>query len=202
MNQFPINIGNKIDFVVVDGFYAYPNAVRELALSLQYMGDERYFKGKRSVGKYLTDEIGRQFEILLNKKITKWDYEVNGCFQFCTAEDLLVYHMDSQQYAAAIYLTPGAPVECGTGFFKSKANGIRQCPTREGFSEEDANDLIGAAFSGGFLDKTNFELVDSVGNVFNRLVVWDAKLIHAASQYFGKTKESGRLFQMFFFDAE
>ena len=49
--------------------------------------------------------------------------------QFCTAEDQLVYHTDSQTYAAVVFLTPDAPAECGTSFFKHKANGLRKYPT-------------------------------------------------------------------------
>ena len=55
-------------------------------------------------------------------------------------------------------------------------------------------------FRRGFLDSTEFEMVDTVGNVYNRVVLFDAKMIHSASEYFGTTKENGRLFQLFFFD--
>lgn len=197
-----INKNQSVDLIVVDDFYENPFEIREQALRMPFMGDDRYFKGQRSSGKYLTDEIGRAFEKHLNKVITKWDYPVNGCFQFCTPQDLIVYHMDAQQYAATVYLTPDAPIECGTSFYRSKKNKINKCPTRYGVRNDEADRLISEAFSGGFYDKTNFELVDTVGNIFNRLVIWDAKMIHAASQYFGTKKEDARLFQMFFFDAE
>ena len=32
--------------------------------------------------------------------------------------------------------------------------------------------------------------------------MWDAKTIHAATEYFGTSKETGRLFHMFFFNAK
>ena len=57
-------------------------------------------------------------------------------------------------------------------------------------------------FQNGFLDSTQFEVVDVVGNVYNRLVLFDAQFIHAASCYFGHTSSNGRLFQLFFFDFE
>jgi hypothetical protein len=44
--------------------------------------------------------------------------------------------------------------------------------------------------------------VDVLGNVYNRLVIFDASAIHSASQYFGTVKENSRLWQMFFFDTE
>ncbi len=47
-----------------------------------------------------------------------------------------------------------------------------------------------------------FEPVDVLGNVYNRLVIFDASAIHSASQYFGTIKENARLWQMFFFDTE
>ena len=53
-----------------------------------------------------------------------------------------------------------------------------------------------------FVDPHPYENVDVAGNVYNRLVIFDAHSIHAAQDYFGHDIESGRLWQMFFFDAE
>jgi len=57
-------------------------------------------------------------------------------------------------------------------------------------------------FKNGYLDPTEFEAVDVVGNVYNRLVLFDSQMFHAASNYFGNTLNNGRLFQLFFFDLE
>ena len=51
-------------------------------------------------------------------------------------------------------------------------------------------------------DYTKWELVDKVGNVFNRLVLFNSKQYHASMDYFGTNKENGRLFQVFFFSTE
>ena len=64
------------------------------------------------------------------------------------------------------------------------------------------DELFAETFSKGFLDESQFDLVDKVGNVFNRLIIWDGRMIHAASAYFGNNKEDSRLFQLFFFDLE
>ena len=48
-----------------------------------------------------------------------------------------------------------------------------------------------------------WELVDRVGAVYNRLVMWDAKMIHSASSYtgiLGQKPEDSRLVQLFFFE--
>ena len=51
-------------------------------------------------------------------------------------------------------------------------------------------------------DLTKWDLVDRVGNVFNRLILFDSRRFHMSMDYFGDSKENGRLFQVFFFSTE
>ena len=51
-------------------------------------------------------------------------------------------------------------------------------------------------------DLTRWEQVDKVGNIFNRLILFNAKRFHMSLDYFGNMKENGRLFQVFFFSTE
>ena len=51
-------------------------------------------------------------------------------------------------------------------------------------------------------DYTKWELVDTIGNIYNRLVLYPGDLFHASLDYFGKDLETGRLFQTFFFNTE
>ena len=201
-------INNKFDtnVIVADNFYENPHEVREFALSRSsYNPHIEYHKGQRTEETWRPEHIKKAIEKLLQKKIPNWEaHGANGVFQFCTSEDPIVYHVDTQSYAAVVYLTPDAPPECGTTFYKSRANGLREAPTKEIAKQLDktAEDLNAEIFSAGFYDKTRFETVDVIGNVFNRLVIWDAKLIHAASEYFGSNLQNSRLFHMFFFDME
>ena len=50
------------------------------------------------------------------------------------------------------------------------------------------------------LNKENWETVDSIGNVYNRLVIFNAQYIHSVSEYFGEDITNSRLFQLFFFN--
>ena len=50
------------------------------------------------------------------------------------------------------------------------------------------------------MDKTQWEAVDNIGNVYNRLVIFDAHYIHAVTEYFGEDINNSRLFQLFFFN--
>jgi hypothetical protein len=190
-NILAINPAQKKKIIVADNFYANPDGVREYALQSNFIEDNRWYKGKRSELNYATEEIKVAFENLLGQPISQWDYPANGKFQYCTPEDLLVYHCDLQKWAAVLYLTPDAPYETGTNLYAHKTTGFRAYDD-PGFSNQ--------VFSGGFYDATKFDLVDTVGNVYNRVVIFDAHSIHAAAGYFGNTKENARLFQIFFFD--
>ena len=176
---------------VVDNFYSDPYAVREYALKQEFKPEIEYFKGSRSLDQYFIPGTKEAFERIMGIKIREWEsHGMCGRFQYCTAQDPLVYHNDGQTWAAMIYLNPDAPYCTGTSLYASK-NGARRTSDPQ-YSDE--------VYAGGFYDETKFELVDSIGNVFNRLFIFDAQNIHAASKYFGQTKEDSRLFHIFFFD--
>lgn len=175
---------------VIDNFYSDPYSIREFALQQEFVEDLRFYKGKRTQTQYFVPGTKQIFETIIGQKISVWDeYKMCGVFQSCNAEDPLVYHIDNQQWAGMVYLTPNAPFESGTSLYAHKETKKRH-----------QDDGIETCFSGGFYDSTKFELVDTVGNVFNRLVIFNGKCIHAASKYFGQTLEDSRLFHMFFFD--
>jgi len=191
--------------IAVDDFYKSPDEVRDYALTLNFQHNKQQHKGQRTRERIFFDGTKEFFEDILKKKVTSWDNQPhNGVFQFCTAEDQLVYHTDAQTYAAVVFLTPNAPAECGTSFFKHRGNGLRKYPTPKDCMtlNKSTEELYWDMFQGNFYDKTPWELVDVVGNVYNRMAIWDAKLVHAATQYFGSDKLNSRLFHMFFFDAE
>ena len=195
-SQIKLSKPKPPSFIVVDNFYEDPDAVRSIALQQTFNPDLRYHKGRRTDTKFFAEGTKQRFEAILGCKITNWvEYEYNGIFQYCTSEDPLVYHSDVQRYAAAIYLTPDAPVETGTTFYRS-----RKYPQIRKIHVNDSN--YNEVFENSYYDKTRFEQVDMVGNVYNRLVLWDARLIHSASEYFGTDKTNSRLFHLFFFDIE
>ena len=188
-----VNINNSLpSFIVIDNFYSEPDKVRNFALKQEFFPDLKRHKGKRSAT-FRFEGLKERFEGLLGRNIYNWEkYGTNGCFQYCIAEDLPVYHYDSQKYAGVLFLTPDAPINSGTQFFRSRHTKKMKVPS------EDHSTV----FRNGFYDSTEFESVDTVGNVYNRLVLFDAQLIHAAPVYFGNSKENGRLFQLFFFDLD
>jgi len=188
------------DIVVVDNFYMQPDLVRDYAIHNLKYSESDYHRGRRSDTSFILNGTLERFEEILGRPIYNWNHPeyANGRFQYCTSTDPIVYHVDSQKYAAMVYLTPDAPLQSGTATYKS----IHTKKTK--FDEASGKDYE-KAFKGrsselNFYDKTSFELVDNIANVYNRLVLFDAKNIHAAVNYFGDTKENSRFFHLFFFD--
>lgn len=190
--KFYVNKNISKRLYVVDNFYHDPDEIRNFALnSVEYVADLRYYKGLRSTQAFRPPGMKEVFENIIGQPIKVWDeYGYNGCFQICTAEDPQVYHNDTQRWAAMVYLSPNAPIESGTRFHRSKITGARH-----------VKDVpFEGTFSGGFYDSTKFDNVDSIGNVYNRLIIMDAECIHSAGPYFGYDKPTGRLTHLFFFD--
>ena len=180
---------------MVDNFYRDPDAIRKLALEQEFLegGMNRYYIGRRTEQQFLWPGLKEEFEFIMNRKITRWeDHGMNGRFQMCHEGEPLVYHCDDQTWAAMLYLTPDAPYQSGTSTHAIRGTQIRsrlQPGIKQGFRPGSKN-----------LDRTIFEPVDTIGNVYNRLVIFNAAYIHSATDYFGFNSENCRLWQMFFFD--
>ncbi len=200
-------IGNKTpDVIVIDNFYKYPDKVREYALDLNYMspGDHGAV-GHRTEERTIYDGTLEFFEDLLKIKIRVddemggWNYGTNGVFQWCPAGTPHVYHCDDQRWAGAVYLTPDAPLRGGTSFFRHKESKLGD---RSAFWDNTWHGDMMSDPECWHLDPSLWDTVDTVGNVYNRLVIWDARKVHSASDYFGDNINTARLFQLFFFDIE
>lgn len=183
------NFNSKLpDILVIDNFYKDPDNIVEYANKQEFTTNNDHYKGLRSKDRHLFPYVKEEFERLLNVEIIDWlNQPYNGCFQITDHQNPLVYHSDSQQYAAAIYLTKDAD-EMGTSFWKDKKYGHRTPPSNQKELEEVYSEF-------NIVNPDNWELVDKVGGVYNRLVIWNAKMIHSASLY----TVNPRLVQLFFF---
>ena len=174
---------------VVDNFYSNPDDVRAFAMNVDYEDSSQWYKGKRSKEQYNLPGIQEAFEDVMNMKLKPLDgHGMCGKFQFLTAQDPIVYHYDTQQWAAMIYLTPDAPCSAGTGLYRYRETGA--CSDLDFSNQYDGYDM------------TKWDLVDKIGNRYNRLIIYRGDLYHASLDYFGNNLHNGRLFQTFFFCTE
>ena len=189
----------KCNLLIIDSFYNNPMETRKYILTQEFNVTGNY-PGARTIS-YANELLKNTIEsyiINFAGKITDWPTEkssYNGAFQYTTSRDRTWIHNDRwNNWAGVLYMTPNAPLSSGTGIFRFK-DGTR---TEEEASQKGVLELLDENSQ----DYTKWELVDRVGNVFNRLVLFNAKQYHASLDYFGTNKENARLFQVFFFATE
>jgi hypothetical protein len=109
-------------------------------------------------------------------------------------------HTDSRKlarWAAVLYLTPNPDPGGGTSFYRLKfPNGALGGNT----VEAPHVDLVGA-LGVRKLPADAWVAEVSVDNVYNRLLLYRANLVHSATRYFGSTLEDQRLTLLFFWMA-
>lgn len=171
---------------VVDNFYQCPDDVRKLALQSFNVKDLNYIVKE-------SPEFKTHLEKIIGIKLDNFDkYTDNGAFSYSVAGDKIIFDTKKYQYAGLVFLTPNAPRNTGITLYKSR------------YTDKlvlDSNDQS-TIFKNGNLDCTEFEPVDVISNVYNRLVIFNAKIIHAITNNFGNNKDTGRLVQMFAFDVD
>lgn len=191
----------RVNSFTIDDFYANPMEVREFALKQEFKVRGNY-PGQRTIS-FLNDSIKKRFRDVLYPfagEITGWGGEYTGSFQYTVASDRSWIHADSTtDWAAVCYLTPDAPLTAGTGIFKHKKTGWMHYDYKRQHDEEYNKNAPPGHDS---QDYTKWEMVDRIGNVFNRLIMYRADNYHVSLDYFGKDKYDGRLFQVFFFNTE
>ena len=186
----------KTSVIIVDDFYNNPMEVRQYALSQEFKVRGNY-PGART-GPMINDSIKGTIQNIVKStagNITEFPTDgYNGSFQTTYAWEKSWVHSDHwNNWAGVCYLTPDAPLSGGTAIFMHKETKLIHRP--------DDSDLARRIEEDG-TDVTKWELVDRIGNRFNRLVLFRSNAYHISLDYFGRTLETCRLFQVFFFNTE
>jgi len=195
--------------ITVDGFYSDPDAVRNMALKLDYRSGAKYnypgYQATRSAG---TGKLGVAFEKLVGKPLAIDPQRFTfGGFRIVTDQTGMMpkVHADSAvDWAAIIYLTPNAQLRGGTGFYKHKETGLEGPPSdrlarKMGF--EDAIEFENQIVRRDMADLDAWDLVSYTAPVYNRLILFRGnQLYHAPLGGFGNTIQDGRLIHIFFFN--
>ncbi len=178
----------KTSILIADDFWTNPDWVRRNALELDYRASTAHYKGLRADWPCL-DEWKKVEAALGRTAIDRY-----STFQKTTHADPIVYHSDHQQWAGAVYLDPDR-IDAGTSFWRSRSTGLRR-PT----DSQLVNSVMYSEYN--LLHREGWELVDRIGSVYNRLVLWEASLVHSASSYEYFTEENPRLALLFFFNTK
>lgn len=189
----------RTNIIITDDFYEDPYEVRRFALSQEFK-TKGNFPGARTVPLFPESVKDSIQKIVFNAggKITNFsDNGSNACFQTAYAWDNTWIHADSldeNAWAGVCYLTPNAPLSGGTATYQHK-------PSSTYFSKYKNIERPQEADEDG-CDITKWDPVDNFGNRFNRLVLYRGCIYHSSKDYFGRSIDSCRLFQVFFFSTE
>src|SRR5690606_28429090 len=94
-----------------------------------------------------------------------------------------------------LFLAPQAPKAAGISFFEGRSSGLRR-------RSPDPHLMMQTFGQGAEFDRSRWEEVDRIANIYNRLVLFDAHIARGARAYFGDRMENARLFQNFFFNVD
>lgn len=188
--------------IIVDDFYQNPEEVVTFMKQQEFHKNYGNHPGLRTVGDKNpgVKETIQNLVYQAGGVITDWDdLEFTGSFNCCSQLDRSWIHSDLQSWAGVVYLTPDAPSESGTALYKHKPTGLRRMPRLDdGTTDTALLDLIYQDAQ----DMTKWEMIDYVGNRFNRLVLYRGDLFHSAVNYFGRDFSDSRFHQTFFFSTE
>jgi len=192
----------QVSAYVIDDFYSDVDDVREFALKQDFSQRGNY-PGPRTKS-FLNDSVKSVIQSVVKPfygDVVYWSEEqYTGAYQYTTSRDRSWIHADqTTKWAAVCYLTPDAPLSGGTGLFKHKPTGLSVAPRLEDGSYDTK--LLASIYKDS-QDMTKWEMVDRIGNKYNRLIMYRGDHFHMSLNYFGQDLYDGRLFQTFFFDTE
>jgi hypothetical protein len=191
--------------IIIDNFYNNAMETRNYILKQTFSVKGNYpgYRTKSYASEELRDIIQKYVEPF-GGKITEFPIPktpedalkiYNGAFQYTTSRDRSWIHADGyNNWAGVLYLTPDAPLSSGTAFYKFYDGAIND---KDGKLLNNKKEIDKWS-----QDMTKWNMVDMVGNIFNRLILFNANNYHMSLDYFGDSKENGRLFQLFFFSTE
>lgn len=168
-----------------DNFYEKPDAVRQFALGQTFYTAD-YYVGSRTET-FLFENVQGAIEEIIGHEVADWDNLDNGRFETFIGGDLNAVSWDKDyDWNGFVFLNPNPPAESGITLQVHKQTG-----SFVGYEELDFNPL----------DKFQFNKADVLGNIYNRLVIIDGKLLKNYSEYFGWDIPSGMLVQTFKFNS-
>lgn len=200
INEFS-NISSNL--IIFDNFYENPEEVRNFALQQEFIITGN-FPGKRTLRGFDANKFYEKIQSYLNnigyRIVDFFDKNIenkgNCTFTISTSKDKAKFWIhtddiinDENKFnmAGILFLTPNPPSNSGTVFYEF--DNTYQ-------SEKDFS------FDKYTFDITKWKKIDTIGNVYNRLILFNAERYHSINNLFGTDKYNGRLTQNFFFACE
>ncbi len=199
--------------MVIDGFYADPMAVRELALGGRFDNSLAYYPGLHSEisaedgGTSLLSTLAGLLASLGSARCRVEDMTSDFSIVTTPAREMLARqkhpHVDGVPLAGVLYLNPD--YEVGTSFFRHRPTGLAfvrgedEQQTYGRWMQEHADSSQPASYA--IADDHTWQHLHSVRGCFNRLVMYPGTAFHSIAMHDVASKltmQSARLTQRFF----
>jgi hypothetical protein len=193
---------------VVDDFFECPDEVREFALQQEYLPDpDNKWPGKRTKPLHelnpalFSNTINRVFSLFYNLEKTPTSWITNAYFQKVSEkyEEGWV-HMDDNICTGIVYLSKSKN-KCGTTIYRPidpiNARLKNENKKIESFKNTD---LITSTKDFRLENNKQFRPTTIIQEEYNRLVFFDAHLLHSANEFYGNKDDDddARLTLVFF----
>ena len=187
---------NYFPTTIVDGFFDNPDKIRQFALEQDFYSDDAgNWPGLRSAELFtlspvVFNEVCRKILSLFFTADQAYSYNIESSFQIVNANYNTGWvHKDPSIITIMLYLTPGS--FSGTSLYLKK-NILFDDNT---FINDKISSykLKSDNIEARNLNNQNYEETINVKGLYNRLLVFDSNIYHAAHDFFGSSKEDSRL---------
>ena len=170
--------------IIIDNFYKNPDKVSNFAVS-------RQFDYTNQTQSFATEYHKKVFEKILSKNITHWPEDEdtsNGVFRKCQRGSSKI-ELEDTEWMAIVFLSRDVKSNGGMLTYKHSETGL--CHAK---SKRDRD-----ALTSQLDNKKAWEVVDKIGNKYNRCIVMKANQFHNCNKILDKNGEP-QIIQTFFFD--
>ena len=193
-------------YKIIDNFFEDPLKVRKDALSLKFSKLNGIYPGYRA---WVNKEVKEKIALMLTSytSIQEVDDDLLKCFYQISPAYYgsgWIHRDDNCRFAGVVYLNENTDRDAGTSIYEKPSN-ISETALRE-LQKHKANFYNNKTSNRNDhirnFHNSNYKKIYSVDNVFNRLFLYKASLLHCENKFFGNTKETCRLTLVFFYHKE
>jgi hypothetical protein len=186
---------------VIDDFLQEPLALRQLALNADYpkLSTPQTYAGRYSQRTYALPGLDDAIAAITGCRVTPSKGSAHSSFRLCIANELGTgdVHIDNCHWTGVLYLTLDEHAQGGTDFYRHRPTNTLRAPVYPedwaAWGSVTAQTIHRDVILPHTNDPTKWELARHVPMKFNRLVLFQPWLWHAAGPGFGDNAANGRL---------
>ena len=201
-----------ISLIVIDDFYDDAEVVRRRALELDYPVPEarKNYPGRNSMQRFLPEGIDDVVSRLVHEPVGPCGVAEHGRFRLTLGEEEgdrgYYVHIDGDaHWSGILYLTAEEHCRGGTEFYRHKEHGIDRTYITDAEARahgwDSCSEFAIQTIQSDGNDLSKWEHLMTVPMRFNRLILFRPWFWHTAGISFGDSPETGRLVQLFFWQA-